>query len=152
MAGLVEAVRAHVDEACIATRCSAEGCWVNMTGAPQPNLLIKMDCDGLGVEDGDSKCDFMFISDDGDWVVALELKRGKPDASAIVEQLRAGARFAERIVPRDVNVQFLPLAVYGGKAHSTELRKFRQSQISFRGERVQVELLKCRRRIVEKLR
>ena len=123
-----------------------------MTGAPQPNLLIKMDCDGLEIENGDGKCDFIFISDDGDWVVALELKRGKPDASDIVEQLRAGARFADRIVPRDATVRFLPLAVYGGKAHSTELRKFRQSRISFRGRSVNVEILKCRRRIIEKLR
>ena len=154
MAGLVDAVRARVDARCIVTRCSAEGCTVNMNGVQGDHILINMDCRRLGIGRRDSRCDFIFVSDDGDRVVALELKRGSLDASNVVEQLRAGARFVERIVPRGVAVNFVPLAVYGGKFHRNERDKLLKptNWIRFRGERLQVDSLRCGRRIVEKLR
>ena len=147
MTGLVEAVKAKVPSGCIAARCRAQGCSVSMQGAPQPNVLVNMDCDDLEIQRGDRRCDFMFVSDDGGWVVALELKRGKPDANEIVGQLQAGARFAERIVPERASVQFRPVAVYGGKLHRNEVNRFRRSQIRFRGRRVNLELLRCGRRL-----
>ena len=115
MGGLVEAVRANVDARCIVTRCSAEGCTVNMNGVRGAHILINMDCRRLGIGRRDSRCDFIFVSDDGDRVVALELKRGSLDASDVVEQLRAGARFAERIVPRGVTVNFRSACGLWGK-------------------------------------
>lgn len=152
MTGLVDAVKAETPSGCIATRCRAQGCSVNMTGAPQPNVLVDMDCDDLKIEEGDRRCDFVFVSDDGDWVVALELKRGKPDANEIVEQLQAGARFAESIVPQRAKVRFLPVAVYGGKLHRTEVNRFRRSRIRFRGESVSLELLRCGGRLNQVLK
>ena len=154
MAGLVESVRAKVNASCLATRCSAEGCVVSMNGVRGEHVLINMDCRSLGIGRQDSRCDFIFVSDDGDWVVALELKRGSLDASYVVEQLRAGARFVERIIPRDVEVNFVPLAVYGGKFHRKEREELlkRANWISFRGERLRVDSLRCGRSIVEKLK
>ena len=154
MASLVEAVREKVHQDCIATRCSAEGCAVSMNGVQGDHILINMDCLSLGIERRDRRCDFIFVGDDGDWVVALELKRGSLDASNVVEQLRAGARFAERIVPRGAEVNFVPLAVYGGKFHRNERDKLLKpaNWIRFRGEMLQVDSLRCGRRIVEKLR
>lgn len=147
MTGLVDAVRAKVSSGCIVRRCGARGCSVNMTGAPQPNVLVDMDCDDLEVEEGDRRCDFMFVSDDGDWVVALELKRGRLDASDIVGQLQAGAKFAEGIVPEDASVQFLPVAVHGGKTHKTEREQIRQAKIRFRNKQFNVKMLGCGRQL-----
>ena len=154
MAGLVESVRLAVAERCLAARCRARGCSVSMNGIQGDHILINMDCRSLGIGRRDRRCDYIFVSDDGDWVVALELKRGDLDASYVVEQLRAGARFVERIIPRDVEVKFVPLAVYGGKFHRNEREKLlkRTNWIDFRGERVQVDSLRCGRRIVEKLK
>ena len=137
MAGLVEAVRANVDERCIATRCIAAGCSVSMNGVRGDHILLNMDCSSLGIGRRDRRCDFIFVSDVGDWVVALELKRGSLDASNVVEQLRAGARFVERIVPRGAEVNFIALAVYGGKFHKNERNVLlkRANWIDFRGER-----------------
>ena len=81
MAGLVESVRARVaDESCICvTRCRARGCSVSMKDAhsSEINVLIKY---GLPQpaewRRRTRRCDFIFVSDDGDWVAALELKRG----------------------------------------------------------------------------
>ena len=154
MAGLVESVRSKVAERCLATRCRAQGCSVNMNGVRGDHILINMDCRSLGIGRQDGRCDFIFVSDDGDRVVALELKRGDLDASYVVEQLRAGARFVERIVPRGVDVNFVPLAVYGGKFHRKEREELlkRANWIGFRGKRFQVDSLRCGRGIVEKLK
>ena len=154
MAGLVESVRSAVAERCLTTRCRARGCSVNMDGVQGDHVLINMDCLGLGIGRQDRRCDFIFVSDDGDRVVAMELKRGDLDASYVVEQLRAGARFVERIVPRDADVNFVPLAVYGGKFHRKEREELlkRANWISFRGRRVQVDSLRCGRGIIEKLK
>ena len=154
MAGLVESVRSAVAERCRATRCRARGCSVSMNGIQGDHILINMDCHSLGIGRRDRRCDYIFVSDDGDWVVALELKRGDLDASYVVEQLRAGARFVERIVPRDADVNFVPLAVYGGKFHRKEREELlkRANWISFRGRRVQVDSLRCGRSIIEKLK
>ena len=153
MAGLVESVRSKVAAKCLATRCGARGCSVSMNGVRGDHILINMDCRNLGIGRRDRRCDFIFVSDDGDWVVALELKRGSLDASNVVEQLRAGARFVERIVPRGAEVNFIPLAVYGGKFHRNERDKLLKPSnwINFRGERLQVDSLRCGRPIVEKL-
>ena len=154
MSGLVDAVRAKVDERCIATRCRAEGCSVSMNGVQGDHILIRMDCRRLGIGRRERRCDFIFVSDDGDWAVALELKRGSLDASNVVEQLRAGARFVERIVPRGADVSFLPLVVYGGKFHRNERDKLLKpaNWINFRGRRLQVDSMRCGRPIVENLR
>ena len=118
---------------------------MSLGGAPEPYILIDMDCSDLPIRQSDQRCDFVFVSDDGNWVVPLELKSGNPDAGTMVDQLRAGARFAEEVVPRDIEVQFQPIAVFGGKFHGNDRRRFRQpaSMVSFRGFKVRIELLRC---------
>ena len=147
MTGLVDAVKAKVSSECIVRRCGARGCSVSMTGAPRPNVLVNMDCRELPIGRGDTRCDFVFVSDDGDWVVALELKRGRLDASEIVGQLQAGAKFAEGIVPEDASVQFLPVAVHGGKTHKIEREQIRRAKIRFRNKQFNVKMLGCGRRL-----
>ena len=151
MAGLVEAVRANVDESCIGRRCRTRGCTVGMRDAPRPNVLIKMDCRRLPIGGSDTRCDFMFVGDD--CVVALELKKGRAHASEIVEQLRAGARFADSIVPRGARVRFFPVAVFGG-IRKEEREQFRRTNflIRFRGKNEEVRLLECGQLMVDALR
>ena len=151
MAGLVDAVRATVDESCTARRCRTRGCVVSMKDAPRPNVLIKMDCRKLPIGGSDTRCDFMFVSDD--CVVALELKKGRAHASEIVEQLRAGARFADSIIPRGSRVRFLPVAVFRG-IRKNEREQFRRANflIRFRGRSEEVRLLECGQLMVDALR
>ena len=142
---LVSRVKANVPGECLAKKCKREGCSVTLKEAPKSHVIINVDCKKLPIWLGDSKCDFIFISDEGKWVVPIELKKGSPDASHIVGQLRAGAKLAEAIVPDDVEVRFRPVAAYGGKPHPIELRKFRRPQnfVSFKSKSIEVKLLKC---------
>ena len=154
MTSPVEQVRASVPPACLARRCRREGCLVSLTKVPQPSVLIDMDCNELTISPTSRRCDFMFVSDEEGWVVPLELKRGNLDAGEMVAQLRAGARFAERVVPKGAAVRFLPIAVCGGRVHRTERNKLRSnaSRIRFRGQYVYIELLKCGQPLTQALR
>lgn len=128
------------------------GCSVSLKNVPQPFFLIQMDCDKLPIGQNEKRCDYIFIGgSDRVWIVPMELKKGDLGASEVMKQLQAGAQFAERIIPRNEQIFFLPIAVFGGKAHPTERRKLRQSanRIRFRNQRFNIQLLKCGGHLVE---
>ena len=145
---MVEALKRNTSSECHARRCTKEGCNVPLKGAPSPHLLIDMDCSALGIPPGRGRCDFLFVGCDGTrgagWVVPLELKSGSPDATDIVEQLRAGARFAQARIPAQHEPAFLPVAVYGGKLHRAESDKLKKSRIPFRGKTYEIALKRCK--------
>ena len=108
MTSLVEQVRASVPPACIANGCRKRGCTVSLTGAPRPFVMIDMDCDELQINRASRRCDFMFVSDKGRWVVPLELKRGRLNAGEIVAQLRAGRDSLTELSPKEQPFSSVP--------------------------------------------
>lgn len=128
------------------------GCSVSLKNAPQPFFLIQMDCDKLPIGQNETRCDYIFIGGSNRvWLVPMELKKGDLGVSEVMKQLQAGTQFAEKIIPRNEQVSFVPIAVFGGKAHPIELRKLRQSanQIRFRNQQFNIQLLKCGKPLVE---
>ena len=118
MADLVERIRKNLPDECLAKgRLRKEGCTVSLKDAPRPSIAIDMDKPQAPVGQNEAKCDYIFIGGSGNvFLVPLELKRGKLDASNVVRQLQAGANIADdRIIPKREGVQFLPVAVCGGK-------------------------------------
>lgn len=110
-------------------------------GAPEPHVLVGVDCRELRLNPNAPRCDFIFFSNN--LVAPLELKRGKVRASRIVRQLQAGADLAARIAPSKVSAHFIPVAAYGGKIHRAESIELNRSRIRFRRSRFSIELLKC---------
>ena len=146
MPGVVDAVKTKVHVDCQVTRCRKQGCSLGMKGAPAKYVLIDLDKDDAPVRHNQARCDYIFVGRTAtDCVAALELKAGKPDASEVVSQLRAGARIAERIVPRGSQVRFAAIAVFGGGLHRKERDDLLkpQNRITFRGERSPVTLVRC---------
>ena len=151
--GLVDDVRARLPDECIVNRARGQGCAVSLSRAPRPYMLIDMDCRALNLSQNAARCDFIFVSDEGNWIVPMELKRGKIDSgSQIVRQLTAGAEYADRVVPRRADVNFVPVAVHGGGNRRAEMDRIRASKISFRGKPVSVELLRCGQPLTAALR
>lgn len=135
---LVNHVKQIVNAGCLVSKCRKKGCSLTMKGLPQPHILIDLDhATAPAGDQGDKKCDYIFIGDidDGAWVAPLELKRGKLNASEVVPQLQAGARVAERLVPRDAETRFRPIAVYGGELHAEEYSRLRGNRIRFFNQR-----------------
>ena len=152
MSNLSNAVRAKVSEECLTTKCQNEGCKVSLPSngrspdRQRPYVVIDMDHSESPAQDG-QRCDFLFIGEyrNQEWVVPLELKRGKADASEIVPQLQAGASVAEGIVPARASVKFQPVAAYGGdlRRHQTNAFRNARNRIKFRQGRKPVRLIKC---------
>lgn len=150
-----------IPSSCCVTRCNKDGCKVDMGQAPFPFILIDMDCDLLEIDEQSNLCDFLFVSEgDGDtpgWVAALELK-GRPASSKIIDQLQAGAQFAARVLSRDADIQFRPIAFYSGRMHREELTRLRRASIRFRHPKARivlkerVVLKRCGSRLKEALR
>ena len=143
MTNLIDQIKRKLPDGCLTNRLSKEGCTVKLNDAPVSS--IKIDMDKL-VGQNATKCDYIFIGGCKNvFLVPLELMKGKADATKIVRQLQAGADIAAcRIIPKNKEVQFQPVAVCG-KFHRHERDKLvhKSSRIHFRGERISIERLEC---------
>ena len=74
----------------------------------------------------------------------MELKSGSVDASEVVKQLQEGARIVERLVPKGIKVNCIPVLVYGGQVHRKQRRKqIKPSKVNFRGEKFSIQTTRC---------
>ena len=153
MKGLVETVRGKVESTCVINRgLRKEGCVVSLRDAPKPRLIIDFDKPGSPLGKHQTRCDYLFVAEVPNklgWVVPLELKKGRLDASGVVGQLKAGASAAEELVPDTVTVNFRPVVASGGnKAERAELRLVR-NKVRFHGTAEYVRLLKCGDKLID---
>ena len=146
MCALMERLKDEIPKRVVVKNCVKDGCKVSLKNAPSPHLVIDVDDPSFGLEN-ESHCDFLFISCDcangANWVVPLELKRGSPDATEMVEQLQAGSGFAQVRIPAKHKTQFLPVGVYGGRLHKDQMDKLRKARISFRSKKYEIKLIRC---------
>ena len=151
MSALVAAVRDRVPEECCRESCRKGGCSVSIPKSLQPFVLIDMDHPAVPAKGTGGRCDYLFVGDkkiaggEKDLVAPLELKGGRPRASVVVKQLRAGARIADRLVPADgSHVIFRPVVVSKGM-NKYEREEFAKSKnkIKFRNESRSATLHTC---------
>ena len=158
MTELVETVRTKVSDECLEFgKCEKDGCGISLEDAPEPHLVIDFDKPGSPLPKDQTRCDYLFLAaqaDNGYWVVPLELKSGKYDASKVVEQLEAGTREAEKIVSSRIKVSFRPILVSGKGARKAEREEFkRKGKVSFRGGKPKpIKVIRCGGKLAEKLR
>lgn len=147
MSNLSEAVRAKVSEECLTTKCRKKGCSVHIPNSNRQFIVIDMDHSKSPAPQDGTRCDFLFIGEcnSENWVVPLELKKGNANASEILPQLKAGAIIAERIIPKNENLAFRPVAAYGGELKRAERDAFRDKRhrVKFRQQRELVRLIRC---------
>ncbi len=147
MTNLCDRVKCRICADYLSKKCSKNSCSVKLKDAPDPHLLI--DVDKMPKGGNTKRCDYIFIGcgdkNDKNWVVAIELKKGQAQASQVLAQLRAGAELADRIIPEDASVQFLPV-VASNNIHSTQMGilKKKASRVKFRQGSVFVERIRCR--------
>ena len=146
MCDLMERLKGEIPKRAIVNKCAKEGCEVSLRNAPSPHLVINVDAPFFGLEN-ESHCDFLFISCDcageDNWGVPLELKRGSPNATEMINQLKAGSGFAQDRIPAKHKTRFLPVGVYGGRLHTSQRDRLRKARISFRGKKYEIELVRC---------
>lgn len=134
MIDLVKAVRAKVSKSCCVKVCKKEGCKVSLPSNCRQQVLIDMDDRESPAKKHGKRCDFLFVGEakgEG-WVVPIELKRGKASSSEVVPQLQAGAKVAEKVVPKNADLRFRPV-VAAGRFDKYERGLIRKKEVKFRG-------------------
>lgn len=119
-----------------------------MRNTPEPNVLLNLEHEYAPVEANAPRSDYLFVGgeeEDGEWVAPIELTASAARVSKFLPQLRAGAEIASRLIPRNLQVRFRPVAAYGGELRRSERDNFLKSanQISFRNMRTPVKLIRC---------
>ena len=134
-------MRSRGQSACLVTRLRKGGCFLRLTSAPSPRLILDLDHEDAPVGPQDTKCDFLFIAEEY-WVAAIELKAGRLDASAVVRQLQAGAQIATSLISRDAEVIFRPIVAHNG-GHRKEINDLRASKVRYRTREVPIKAVRC---------
>ena len=157
--GLVEAVCQEIKKASNACTRNPQkdlrqgGCKVSLKDAPQPRLVISFDVPGSPPGQNQKCCDYLFVAEVSgkpSWVVPLELKGGgRPDISETVQQLQAGARAAESLVPAGTKVDFRPVLACRSMA-KMERRDLRR-KVKFRGRSEAIQRINCGDQLVKAL-
>ena len=154
---LAQGVRDAVSDTCITRQCREQGCSLSLNGTSHQAFAIDMNHDDSPVDQNQTHCDFLFVGslagEAEEWIVPIELKRGEISAGEAMDQLQAGADAADRLVPRDLDLRFLPLAVSGSmaRAERDQLRKS-SHRIRFRRQMVLVERTRCGSQLADILR
>ena len=154
---VTQEVREAVSDGCITRRCREQGCSLYLNGTSQQAFAIDMNHDDSPIDRNQTHCDFLFVGSlsgkTEEWIVPIELKRGAISAGEARDQLQAGADAADRLVPRELDLRFLPLAVSGSmaRAERDQLRKS-SHRIRFRRQMVLAERTRCGSELADILR
>lgn len=152
MEGVVEATRGKVNDGCVKRAIRKAGCSASLKDVPRKHLIV--DCDHSNLFEADeTHCDYLFFADAPgrqSCVAPVELKRGGVKSSEVIEQLRAGACAAERIVPQNTRIRFIPILASGqlGKMQRLQLRKS-QNKVRFRNTSALISRIRCGAPLVE---
>ena len=115
---------------------------------PSQVLLLNLEHETAPVADNAPRCDYLFVGGDekkGEWVAPVELTTSAARVSKFLPQLRAGAEIANDLIPRNLQVRFRPIAVYGGELRRIERDNFlkRANRVVFRNKPTPVKLVRC---------
>lgn len=128
------------------TSYTRSGCRVSMAKIPHARVVLDVDLAFPVDRAAKPQCDLVLFYIDTDSLVGvpMELKSGSVDASEVVKQLQEGARIVERLVPKGIKVNCIPVLVYGGQVHRKQRRKqIKPSKVNFRGEKFSIQTTRC---------
>lgn len=145
MSGLVAAVRAAVAPDAVDCRIDRDDCSLDIADTPLPQVVVNMDHDGLDVPRDRPHCDYLFFVEDGtkNWVIPIELKSGGLRNEHTVNQLRGGARFADRLMPANGGFRLAAVIAYGRPLHASQRNDLLRRTIRLRNEVCQPLLHRC---------
>lgn len=131
-----------------ATSYTRSGCRVSMADLPRERVVLDVDLAFPVDRAVEPQCDLiLFYSDtiENSIVgVPMELKSGNVDASVVIQQLQAGARIVDRLVPKEIKTSCIPVLVYGGQMHRKQRRKqIKPSKVNFRSQKFSIYTTRC---------
>ena len=136
-------LRARLGAACV-ERCNKDNCSLGLDGLSRDNRVI-MDCDRYLPASDRLRCDYVLFYDDGQVHSApVEFKSGSIHASAVLNQLQAGANIAASLTSnRDVQ-DCTPVLLHRGiRRQEIAVLRRRPLKVRFRGKGFTVTIGRC---------
>ena len=149
MTGLADSVRRKIEASCIEVGpLRRKDCEISLEDAPQPRIVIDFDKPGSPLGKSQKRCEYLFVADrdgGGGWVVPMEFKSSRMNVSKVAEQLQAGTRVAERLVPRQNPISFRPVAVIYESVNKKQRRDLKDPKhaVRYRGCSEPVRVIQC---------
>lgn len=154
MSEVLAKVAKKVPRNCHATKCSKDGCKVDLNGSPQQSVVVDLDCKSLSIPDDQKRCDYVFVGEEDNtiWISPMELKSGRFSVSSTLAQLGGGVEVADKWLPQGVALRFVPVLAHGKPIHKDDRRRLLSRTLSLRGKTSKTMLLKCGDRLTNALR
>lgn len=132
--GVIERLLQEIPVACRARRFRSRGCSISIRGNVF-DISVLFDANKIASGRKGNLCDFIFVgrqrSTKQIWVFCVEFKAGRLIGSEVGKQLAGGARIAETLVRSAEFHHFVPIVVFGGKAHRDEIDYLEGNPIRF---------------------
>ena len=117
---------------------------MGLDGTHDRRLILDLDRPASPLGTDETRCDYLVFIQPPEaqmCVVALEMKNG-PARTHVVDQLQAGAKLADRLLPASATAVLRPVLAY--RSMPTEVSKeLRRRPIQFRNTRNFVGRIKC---------
>ena len=146
MSAALNRIQAAVGTSHCRESCSRDRCQVDLNGAPNARLIVDADTAFPAHGVRGKRCDFiLFLSGGGRALVVapIELKSGDVDASEAVDQLQAGAAFADRLSRGESGADCQPILFHGKSIHRTQRIALARGKVNFRGRKLTVKTARC---------
>lgn len=153
---LLKRILETVHPECLTSVCEDSGCSLSLQGLePDKFALLDLDCAQMPELQAETRCDFLFFgwipSVDRFVVGPIELTRGsRKPWTEVRDQLSAGARLAEGLLPEGREVYFAPVAAGPFKQFKEE--RIRSLTIPFRDGTFFPAAVRCESDLLEALR
>lgn len=147
---ILNALRSRVGAENLTDACGGEGCRVFMTDLPPSRIVVDAHkaLPAHGIAGG--RCDrvlFVVVGKRNRVVAApIELKSGAVDISKVVDQLRQGVKFVDRLIAGGADPVCRPLLMHGNRIHPKEFKTLNREKIRFRGQELTIKTARCGRR------
>lgn len=149
MSEIVESFAQQFPRECFSNRCEKDGCKVVLDEVLTKKVVLDLDCENLDISNDSNKCDYLCIGArfETTWVIPIELKSGRFNASHAVEQLKFGVTIANRNLPTGISFQLNPILAHGKGIHRHVLTRLRSKKIRMRGQIKGTKLIRCGARL-----
>lgn len=154
MSGVSAEIARKVPRNCHATKCSKDGCNVDLDGSPEQRVIVDLDCNSLSIPDDQKRCDYLFVGEEDNttWISPIELKSGRFSVSSTLAQLIGGVGVADKWLPQGIALRFVPVLAHGKPIHKQDRLRLLSRSLNLRGKTSKTMLLKCGDRLTKALR
>ena len=117
-----------------------------MAGIPSERVVLDVDLAFPPEKNEKKQCDLVLFYIDNTQnslvLVPMELK-GSLKASEIIGQLQEGIHIVERLVPKGLEINCIPIALYRRRIHKAQRKRLKSARLRFRSEGVPINIVQC---------